>query len=354
MIDDNNSQGMAGSTKIYDIRGMSEYSRLQDYTAYKATQVGNFSISVEGDFVSCDKSKLPTLKKFTLPLNLNVGYNPKKVMDTSNGQTSFPPWEKGLKWIEGSADGYQSLLDIDVITQCDVLTDIGYTNHDFYKNPWKFEACKFNGKLYIRKSEGAAEENLDTFGLKNYHWVKKFEELVIDRQLGTKATYQMLKGQIGSRNVLFSSQVAAVTSEGKHMEIQTCFANKLTAKLPQAWLQSHLGNVDILYYGMKDKRGFVTETPTEIVANKVPGIYVQAFQANAMIGFLGDVIDWLYTSLPDGDETWTMEYNAALREISLNHGGGGEFLPAWYVKLINGKKEDELAERVETLDLENS
>ena len=341
---------MAGVSKRYDIKATSEYSRLQDYTSYQPTEVGTFSISEDGDFINCNKAKIPTLKTYKLPLNLNEGYSP-KAEDVSR-ETSFPQWEKGLKWIYVSLDGKKSISDVDVITQRGVLKDIGYTNHNRYKNPWKFEACKYKGKLYIRKFE--QEEKWDARRMQNSYWGKKFEEFVMEQQAGTKATYNMLKGKIGNRNFLLSAEVDAVTPDGKHMEIKTCFANKLNEKIPLAWLQSLLGKVDFLYYGLKDKQGMVYSKPTEISMAQVPGRYVKTYEANAMVGFIGDIIDWVHTTIPDGDETWILEYPGGRgRQIVTLESQGKKFMPSWYLQFIDGSKEDDLVRQVEALSLEH-
>ena len=340
---------MSSEVSKYRIKRLSEYSGLQKYTTYEPKEVGSFSIDKDGNFINCNKAKIPTLKDFagSLPLDLNEGYDSGSV-DTSR-ETSFPQWEKGLKWIQGSDDGYQRLFDVDVVTQRGVLKDIGYTNHNRYKNPWKFEACKFDGRMYIRKVE--EEENWDEWGLRNSYWGKRFEEYVMEQEVGVKATYRMVKGNIGKRNVLLSAELDAVTADGRLMEMKTCFPNKLEAKIPLAWLQSHLGGIEVLYYGLKDKKGIVSRMPTEIDMSQVPGRYVHAHEANAMIGFLGHVLDWMYTKLPDSNETWVLEYGGCA-EISL-HKKGGEFLPSWYLDFIGGRKEDDLVRKVEALNLEH-
>ena len=273
------------------------------------------------------------MRNFELPLNLNEGYN-RNMVTVDSELTNFPQWEKGLKWINESENGCRSLSDVEVITERDVLKDIGYTNLNFYKNSWKFAACKFKGKLYIRKFEEVEEQSLDIWGAKYRHWGNKFEELVMERDSRTKATYKMLKGNLGKRKVLLSAEVDAVTADGKHMEVKTCAANKLTAQIPLAWLQSHLGKVDVLYYGLNNKRGTVSNIPTEILVAQIPGRYLKAYEANAMIGFLGDVIDWLYNVLPDGDETWMLEYSTGMREIFVEY-QGMKFMPEWYLRFID-------------------
>jgi hypothetical protein len=337
---------MAGNVKVYDIRNSSDLSRLHNYATYKPTQVGTFAISEDGDFIDCNTAKIPTMKSFKLPLHLNEGYNPNAVDDSR--ETNFPQWEKGLKWIHGNDLGYRSISDVDVITQRGVLKEIGYTNHNRFKNPWKFEACKFEGKVYIRKFE--EEEEWNAWAVQNSYWGKRFEKYVMEQESGIKATYKILKGNIGEKRILISAEVDSVTAEGEHMELKTCFANKLNDKIPLAWLQSHLGKVDVLYYGLKDRQGIVRKIPTEISMANVPGRYVKAHDANAMISLIGDFIKWLYSALPDMDETWMLEYTGG-RQIVLKR-CGGKFLPSWYVQFVNDHvKEVELEKQVEALSL---
>jgi hypothetical protein len=186
--------------------------------------------------------------------------------------------------------------------------------------------------MYIRKIEGE-ETDRDAWAMKSSHWDKKFVEFVIEQEPGTKATYKMVKGNIGERKALLSAEVDAVTSNGNEMEVKTCFANKLTGKIPSAWLKSHLGKIDALYYGLKDKRGIVSDPPTQILTAQVPGRFVKTYEANAMVGFLGDIIGWMCSALPDADETWELEYRG-LREIVLNY-KGTKFLPDWYSKFVD-------------------
>ena len=326
---------MAEENKIYDIRGMSAYSRLQEYTSYQPTEVGTFTIDSAGKFANCDGAKLPTLKDFKLPLFLNKGY--KSGVKTVETLENTSTWEEELRWIKKNSGGYKSVSDVDVITERSILKDIANTNHDCYKISWKFEACKFKGKLYIRRSEEEVKEDVkepDLWAEKYAYWRKKFEDLVLERDSGTTSTHRMLKGNVGSKKVLLSSEVDAVTDEGNHLAVRTCFVDKLTAKIPLAWLQCHLGKVDVLYFGFMDKRGTVPEMPTEISVQQIPGMYVKAYEANAMIGFLGDVLDWVFEELPDKDESSVLEYIAGSREIMLKS-QGKKFLPKWYLQCVS-------------------
>ena len=337
---------MASQRKSYDIKAIVQYSRMQDYSSYQPSELGTFSISEDGDFINCNKAQIPTLQDYKLPLNLDEGYNGTQGKDKSR-ETNFPQWEKGLKWIHGSKEGYGSVSSVDIIASRGILKDIGYTNHNRYNNPWKFEACKFKGKVYIRKLDEEDDEN--EWCIRNSYWGRKFEEYVIQQEKGTKATYRMLKGTIGKKTVLLSAEVDAISNDGKHMEIKTCFANKIGVKVPQAWWQSYLGKVDTLYYGLKTKQGMVYNKPTEISMTDALTKYVKKDAANEMMGFMGDVLNWLYGALPDKDETWVLEYTGG-RQIFLRS-TGEKFLPNWYLQFIEGKKEEELVKQVEALTL---
>lgn len=340
----------AHQTMSYSIKSVREYSSV-DYTTYKPNEVGTFSISNTGDFINCNSATFPKLKKFRLPLNLNQGYNPNAVDESR--ETSFPQWEKVLKWIKGSTDGYDSVADVDVITQRGILKDIGYTNHNYFKNPWKFEACKYKAKLYIRKLDEEDSGSWNDWAKKNSYWGKKFEEYVMEQEADVKATYRILKGSIGKSNVLLSAEVDAMRN-GQHLEVKTCFANKVNGKIPLAWFQSHLGKIDTLYYGFKDKQGRVSVQPKEFPMSQVPGgRYLNVEDANAMLGLAGDVIKWMYDTLEDENISWLLEYNG--RQISLTK-KNDSFLPQWYLDFIGGTgvtKEDHLVKQVEALTLEH-
>ena len=105
---------MAGQRKSYDIKGTSQYSRMQDYSSYQPSEIGTFSISEDGDFINCNSAKIPTLLEYKLPLNLDEGYNGTEGKDKAR-ETTFPQWEKGLKWIHGSKEGYGSISSVDII-----------------------------------------------------------------------------------------------------------------------------------------------------------------------------------------------------------------------------------------------
>ena len=309
--------------KMYDIKRTSEYSK-QSYTAYKPKEVGTFAITKDGELIN--EAKIPTLKQFQLPLNLNEGYDPNWVDKYSSN------WENVLKWIYTSKDGYKSTSDVNVIAERGALKEIGYTNHNYYKNPWKVEACKYAGKVYIRKIVGNQDQ--DAWGVQNTYWGMRFEKYVVKQEPGIKATYQVLKGEIGGTKVLMCAEVDAVRKDGMTVEVKTCFEDRLADKLLKIWLQSYLGKVDILFFGWKEKSGSVHQNPKELLMDKIPGSKLRVKDANAMIGFIGEIIDWIYGALPNGNKTWLVEYKG-FGPISLKC-GGEEFLPGWYKKFVDG------------------
>ena len=321
---------MAECPKLYDIETVSEYSKTQSFSAYKPIKIGNYSISEEGDFADCNKANIPTLKSFQLPLDLNEGYKP--------GDTDqyVSKWEELLKWIQNSPTGYQYLAGVDVVAKRGVLKDIGITNHNFYRNPWKFEVCKYAGKLYIKEVD--EPQNLDAWGHQNTYWGIKFEDYVIEREPNINATYQVLTGKIGGRKVLLSAEVDAINDKGEVIEIKTCFQHKLASKIPQAWLQSFLGRVDLLMYGWKERNGMVYSNPVAFPMENIAGSQVLAkSDADAMFGILGDVIDWACTSVPETKSTWLLEYSGGTN-IRLSQRSDQMFLPRWYTEFIDRRR----------------
>ena len=138
----------------YNIKEFNEYSK-KPYTTYQPLEVGNFSLDNQGDFINCDTATFPGMKSFQLPLNLDEGFDAKEIDRKESG---FPPGEKPLRWIRGNSEGYRSVADVDVVTQKGVLKQIGHTVINTYKNPWKIEACKYKGKMYMRFPEGESYE----------------------------------------------------------------------------------------------------------------------------------------------------------------------------------------------------
>ena len=90
---------------------------------------------------------------------------------------------------------------------------------------------------------------------------------------------------------------------------------------------------------MKNKQGIISDEPTQISVDQIPGMYVKTYEANAMIGFIGDVIDWVYTVLPDSDETWVLKYTGT-REVLLEC-QGKQFIPNWYMQFVNNSDKGE-------------
>ena len=313
---------------VYDIKEVSQYAEESDYKAYKPKEVGTFAKTKDEEFVNCNKAVIPTLRNPKVPLDLNKGYDP-------NAENFFKSdTEEILMWVQGShEDGSlldRSLSEIDVIAQRGALNKIGYTIHNYFKNPWKLEACKYAGKMYIRKIDAPQE-----IGNKDAQWGRKFEELWIENDPDIKATYRMLKGKIGNKIVLLSAEVDATDDKGKYVEAKTCYWGN--NKIASTWLQSYLGKVDVLHIAYKDRYGIVEDKPEQLKMFKVPGSHkkLSKSDANAMIGFLGDVIDWMYGALPDENETWVVEYNGGSTGQICLKSTGEEFLPNWYKQFVD-------------------
>ena len=277
---------------------------------------------------------------------MDEGFN---VQDIDRKQSKFPDAEKPLRWIYGSEKSGQ--IDCDVITQKGVLKKIGYTISNHHKNPWKFEACKCDRKLYIRYPEhDESSTKMSSWGKRNSYCGVKFEEHVITKTSDIRASYKMIQGRLGNKTVLLSAEVDAVTAAGQQIEVKTCFKQKLGQNMPQTWLQSYLGMVEVLVFGWKDKVGVVSAEPQEFKMVDIPGSrLLKNSVANTMIGFLGDVLDWLYGALPDKDETWILEYEGGI-QISLK-ATGKNFLPSWYLMYREGNRGDELVRLMGTVDI---
>ncbi|KAL5254557.1 hypothetical protein ACHWQZ_G014117 [Mnemiopsis leidyi] len=313
----------------YHIGISNKYSTLFHYSTYHAKEVGSFSIDVEGNFTDCDSATFPAFLRPLPPLNLDEGFDIKEI---DRKQSKFPDAEKPLRWVHASVKSCQ--IDCDVITQKGVLKKIGYTIND--KNSWKFEACKYNKKLYIRYPEhDETSQDMSEWWRRNSYWGVKFEEHMLTQNPGIKASYKMLQGRLGNKTVLLSAEVDAVATTGELIEVKTCFERKLWKCMPRIWLQSYLGKAEVLMFGWKNASGVVSKEPQEFKMADIPGSqFLKEHQANEMIGFLGDVLEWLYEALPDKDETWILEYTGG-RQISLKC-TGEKFLPSWYLQFIDG------------------
>ena len=187
--------------------------------------------------------------------------------------------------------------------------------------------------MYIRKIDAPQKR-----GDKNAQWGRKFEELWIEKDPDIKATYRMLKGKIGNKIVLLSAEVDATDKE-KFVEAKTCLKGKLPSKIVSTWLQSYLGKVDVLHIAYKSSEGIVKNKPEQLQMFKVPGSHnnLSKSDANAILGFLGDVIDWMYGALPDGNKIWLVEYNgeSAGRTQILLKSTQEEFLHSSYKQFVD-------------------
>ena len=150
---------------------------------------------------------------------------------------------------------------------------------------------------------------------------------------------------------MLSAGVDAVNDKGKFIEVKTCFEHKLASKIPQAWLQSYLGKVDLLVFGWKDRNGIVFSNPVEFPIESIAGSQVlQESDANAMLGMIGDVIDWLCTTLPKSNSTWLLEYLGDT-QIILSRRSDHVFLPDWYTDSIDRKNNSNLVDDLTNLYL---
>lgn len=323
---------MAEQMLVYNIKEASQYAEGSDYKAYKPKQVGTFATNKDEKFVNRNKAVIPTLRSPKLPLDLNKGYDPTAENFFKSDTKEILMWVQGSHE-DGSLSG-KSLSEIDVIAQRGALKEIGYTIHNYWKNSWKLEACKYAGKMYIRKIDTPQE-----IGGKDAQWGRKFEELWIERDPDIKATYRMLKGKIGNKIVLLSAEVDAIDKD-KYVEAKTCYQEKLPDKIASIWLQSYLGKIGVLHIAYKNGSGIVKDKPERRQMFKIPGPHDKHFStshANIILGFLGDVIDWMYGELPDGNETWLVEYKGkgAEEQLICLKGTGEEFLPSWYKQFVD-------------------
>lgn len=333
--------GMTEEAPPYKIKSKELYADKTDYKAYKPKEVGNFSISKDGNFVHCNEANVPSLNKtLQFPVDLNVGYYKDWVSDYTS------EWDKILEWVNGNTG---ALSDVDVVAQRGVLKDIGYTIQNYFKNSWTFEACKCAGILYIRKVDEQQSYSNDR-GRQNSYWGKKFEELFVEQDPEIKASYRMLKAGIESKRVLLSAEVDAKADNGQYTEVKTCFSDQVAKKIPQTWLQSYLGKINVIHFAFKDEQGKVNSKPQQhSMSKKVGSSELPISDANAMIGFLSEVIEWMHDSIPDGDYIWRMEYEGkdGIRKmeyegkdvITLTRYQEG-FLPSWYLKIVSGTASD--------------
>ena len=154
----------------YDIKEASHYAEESSYKDYKPKEVGTFETTKDGELVNRNKAVIPTLRpSLKLPLDLNEGYDP-------NAENFFESDRKEiLTWVQGCTED-ESIAMSEVIAQRGALKEIGYTIHNYFKNSWKLEACKYAGKLYIRKIDAPQKR-----GDKDAQRGRKFEELWIEQ-----------------------------------------------------------------------------------------------------------------------------------------------------------------------------
>ena len=340
-------------TEVAKYKLKSDYGRLSLYSTYTPSRVGSFVINSVGDLSHSNSAQPPRLREYTLPLDLNEGYDPGRDYDkeyfSSKSATNLPGIDKGLKWLLESRNK-DVLSNVNVITQRGVLRDIGNTLHDYYKSPWKLEVCKYMGKLYIRKEE-SREDVMTPFQALHSYMGKRFEEYVLHPHEDEQRIYNVLTGTIGRyRNILLTAEVDGINDKGQQVELKTCFPWKLKQKIPAAWLQSYLGGIDLLYYGLKEKTGWVNSKHKELDVRKLPGKFsFPETHANSMFGFISDVLEWLDDNVKEANTVWLFEYTGKRNPQSIRLvKEEGKFLPDWYKIQISS-----LVEEVDSLTLEH-
>ena len=335
----------------YDIT-RNDYDRIGAYNSYCPEQVGTFAISTSGEFTQCNSAKIPKMKAFKLPLDLNDGYDPSHDYDGDyKNMTILEEGEKPLKWLFET--GHDVMNKVNVVTQRGILRDIGNTLHNVYNNPWKFEVCQYGGILYIRKDESKEQEAMSSFGLKHAYFGKRYEKYVMESQ-DVNAVYKVVTGSIGRHSTLLTAEVDAVMDNGQQVEIKTCFPNKLVQKVPVAWLQSYLGGIDVLHCGMKDKVGWIRQPHKELSMKEVPlnATYMPRGRANTMFGVISDVLDWLQDSIKEDNTIWSFEYKGRNKSVILEK-KGEKYLPDWYKEFVDNKQMSSLVKEVDALRLEH-
>ena len=339
-----------------------DYASLSPYTNYSPKEEGTFAIDDSGHFGRCNKATHASLKHITIPLDLNEGYDRNRKFHNET-VTNFPAWEKLLKWIFSTDGGYEVTSDIDVITQRGILKDIGYTLQNRYRNKWTLEVCKFDGKLYLRYFDDDVFHVTPQHHM-NLHRGRRFEYNVLEKQEGVKATYNVIKSSIGNTRLLISAEVDGQSVGGEHVEVKTCFERNLNNQLPLHWLQSYLGTIKIMYYGIKDSDGVLRQPLRREEISKIPGEVVLKGVANSMFGLIADILHWLKEVVEEGDHLWSLQYNGK------PEGNGGKitlydtetsFLPPWYREFVDTSRrvnqeslDNNLVNQISNLTLEQS
>ena len=342
----------------YDIKSI-EYYSFGSYNSYRPEQVGTFVISNSGEFAQCNSASIPKLKRYEVPLNLNdEGFDPRQNQHDCNilerdYRIVLEEGEKPLKWLFET--GYDVVKKVNVVTQRGTLRSIGNTlyNMDHYKNPWKFEVCKYGGKLYIRKDKSKEPETISINRSKGIFYSKAFVKHVIMEYGDVDGVYTVVTGTVGRHRTLLTAEVDAVKRNGQQVEVKTCVSDKLVDKIPTSWLQSYLAKVDVLHYGLQDKRGWLIKNE-EISMKEVPlsRKYMPSGCAKSMFGLISDVLDWLQDEVKEGDTTWSFEYTGKNKTIILTR-KGHKYLPHWYKEFVDNNQVSSLVTEVDALTLEH-
>ena len=342
---------------------------VSPYIDYQPQEVGTFAITDAGDFAHCDEAIHANLNEIKVPADLNEGYDP-KIKIHNETISNFPAWEKVLNWICATGGGYDVTAEVDVIAQRGVLKDIGYTLYDQrYKKQWILEACKFDGKVYLR-FEDNEKAPVREWHHKNLYWGKRFEDILLKKVPGVRGTYNVIRGVIGDTRVMISAEVDAQSEKGELIEVKTTFKSMRLKNLGFHWIQCYLGTIELLCYGYKnqEKKGILEKLSTEKISDMVgPGeSQLPKDKANAMFGMLADVLSWIRTVIQEGNTVWTIAYDGGLPNGHITmykKEPETEFLPAWYQEFVtrnipvkHGRKNphDELTQQLQRITLDQT
>ena len=348
---------------IYRIKSSKTYSTYS-YSSYKPEEVGTFFTDLERNVHQCGSDSFPQFMcDVGLPIDLNEGmeqyYEEKEVDSNRSSKSPLPLWQKFLKWIMLSDF---DLTTVDFVARRGILKYIGYTLYDYYKSPWTFNVCKYQGKVYMYEPcpEQRSQSSMakDSRCRKYLYWGKKFENSVTSSKEDMSGCYRMVRSNIGKYKILLGAEVDAVRLDGaddvviekvlqgcpdcplinsfsssdnviEFIEIKTCVKRQVRNKTSYGWLQSYLAGVDTLVFGFRDNEGMVGS----IEEYKVRDVPLTAeWDASAMFGLISGVLNWLCQQVEEGC-SGTLQYRGAEKhDIEFTKQSEGHFLPDWFTK----------------------
>lgn len=377
---------------LYRIKSPKVYSSYP-YTSYEPHEVGCFQTDIERNVLPCSSDMFPRFESnINLPIDLNEGleeYYERKGMDSNRLASSLPLWQRFLKWIIISDF---DLSSVDFIARRGILKYIGHTLYDFYKTPWMFKVCKYNGKIYMY--EPTPEDRCKSIVKKDpqcrkyMYWGKKFEDTVTSSKEESSGSYRMVRSNVGKYKVLLGAEVDAVRVQKREesddvviekvlqgcsdcsveqlhcqllnrcryyssdnatefIEIKTCVKRQVKNKTSFGWLQSYLAGVKTLIFGFRDNEGLV-HSMEEYNVKEVP--LKSDWDGGAMFGLISGVLNWLHQHVDEGC-SGTLQYCGAERhaiEFRKND-HEGHFLPDWFTKHLLSKEN-----RMKSSDLNGS